>query len=52
MSNLNRDKTVGVMFIGGILGFISGSFIISTIAFAMAAISSNLYFNAEEKVDI
>jgi CheY-specific phosphatase CheX len=42
MTNLKRDILIGLMFIVGILGFISGEFIVSTIMFATAAILSNI----------
>lgn len=45
MSNLKRDVIIGIMFIIGITGFISGEFIISTFWFAAAAIYSNVYLS-------
>jgi CheY-specific phosphatase CheX len=45
MTNLKRDILIGLMFIVGILGFISGEFIVSTIMFATAAILSNIAVN-------
>jgi CheY-specific phosphatase CheX len=47
MNSLGRDITVGIMFIVGIFGFLNGSFIVSTIVFAMSAVFSNLHLNAE-----
>jgi len=47
MNSLGRDITVGIMFIVGIFGFLNGSFIVSTIVFAMAAVFSNLHLNAK-----
>ncbi len=52
MHSLSKDITVGIMFIVGLFGFISGSFIISTVVFAMAAVFSNLHFNPETKEEI
>ena len=40
-----RDILIGLMFIIGILGFISGEFIVSTIMFASAAVFSNMLLN-------
>ncbi len=40
MNDFNRDVLIGLMFISGIWGFISGTFIISTVLFASAAIVS------------
>lgn len=52
MNSLSKDITVGIMFIVGIFGFISGSFIASTVVFAMAAVFSNMHFNTETKKEI
>ncbi len=37
-----RDVTVGVCFLLGMLGFLSGEFIISTVLFCAATLFSNL----------
>jgi hypothetical protein len=42
MNDLRRDVLIGLMFITGIFGFISGEFVISTLFFASAAIYSNV----------
>jgi hypothetical protein len=42
MNDFQRDVLIGVMFIAGIFGFISGEFIVSTVVFASAAIYSNI----------
>jgi CheY-specific phosphatase CheX len=42
MTDFQRDILIGLMFIIGIFGFISGEFIISTVVFALAAIFSNM----------
>ncbi|MFZ2405465.1 MAG: hypothetical protein ACXWT4_06325 [Methylobacter sp.] len=42
MTDFQRDILSGLMFIVGILGFISGEFIVSTIMFASAALFSNM----------
>ena len=52
MNSFSKDITVGIMFIVGIFGFISGSFIVSTVVFAMAAVFSNMRFNAEIEKEI
>jgi hypothetical protein len=46
---LYRDILIGLMFIFGITGFISGQFIISSILFAIAAILSNSHLHIENK---
>lgn len=45
MTNLQRDIFIGIMFIVGIAGFISGEFIVSSVLFASAAIYSNIYLS-------
>jgi hypothetical protein len=42
MTDIQRDILIGLMFVVGILGFLSGEFIVSTIMFATAAIFSNI----------
>ena len=42
MNDLQRDVLIGLMFLTGIFGFISGEFIVSTVVFASAAIYSNI----------
>ena len=46
-SDFQRDVLIGVMFLVGIFGFISGEFIVSTLVFASAAIFSNLAINRQ-----
>jgi CheY-specific phosphatase CheX len=45
MKDIQRDILIGVTFMVGIIGFISGEFIISTVLFASAAILSNIFLN-------
>ncbi|HEY8034848.1 MAG TPA: hypothetical protein VIF37_04590 [Methylobacter sp.] len=45
MTDFQRDILIGLMFVVGILGFISGEFIVSTIMFATAAIFTNIVLN-------
>jgi hypothetical protein len=47
MSDFQRDVLIGLMFLTGILGFISGEFIVSTLLFASAAIYSNIAMNKQ-----
>jgi hypothetical protein len=42
MKDFKKDFVLGLIFITGIYGFISGEFVISTILFAGAAIYSNI----------
>lgn len=39
---LYRDVITGLLFIAGILGFVSGQFILSTMLFGMASLASNI----------
>lgn len=45
MTNKQRDILIGMMFIIGITGFISGEFIVSSVLFASAAIFTNLFLS-------
>ena len=45
MSDFHKDILIGILFITGVVGFISGEFIISTVLFATAAIASNVNLN-------
>jgi CheY-specific phosphatase CheX len=45
MSNLNKDILIGILFLTGLVGFISGEFIISSTLFLVAAIASNINLN-------
>ncbi|MCF7965963.1 hypothetical protein V3O24_13175 [Methylobacter sp. Wu8] len=45
MNDLYKDILIGTVFITGLLGFISGEFIISSTLFATAAIASNVNLN-------
>ncbi|MDQ5939519.1 MAG: hypothetical protein QG557_467 [Pseudomonadota bacterium] len=47
MTTFYRDVLISLTFIIGIVGFISGQFIISTVLFAIAAVLSNTYLNRE-----
>ncbi|MFI3220905.1 MAG: hypothetical protein QX189_17585 [Methylococcales bacterium] len=42
MSDFSKDVFTGLIFTIGILGFISGEFIVSSTLFAASAISSNV----------
>jgi len=45
MSDFHKDILTGLLFITGVLGFVYGEFIISTVLFATAAIASNVNLN-------
>jgi len=45
MNELQKDILTATMFITGLVGYISGEFIISSTLFASAAITSNVYLN-------
>jgi CheY-specific phosphatase CheX len=42
--NFYKDITIGVFFIIGLLGFMSGEFIFSTALFGAASVLSNINF--------
>jgi hypothetical protein len=42
MTDLQKDILVGLLFVTGIFGFISGAFVISAVVFAVSAIFSHL----------
>lgn len=46
MNDFQADVVLGLMFLSGIFGFISGEFIISTVLFASAAIFSNVHVSS------
>jgi hypothetical protein len=52
MTDFKRDLLIGLMFIAGIFGFISGEFIFSTLLFATAAIFSNLAINRQRMQEV
>lgn len=45
MNDFYKDILTGIVFLVGLLGFISGEFIISSALFASAAIASNVRMN-------
>jgi hypothetical protein len=47
MNDFYKDILTGTIFITGLLGFISGEFIISSTLFATAAIASNVNLNSK-----
>jgi hypothetical protein len=51
MSDFYKDIAVGTVFITGLLGFVSGDFILSSTLFATAAIASNVNLNRKRGKD-
>lgn len=47
MSDLQKDIITGTIFLIGLLGFVSGEFIISSALFATATIASNVNLNSK-----
>ncbi len=45
MNDFYRDILTGVVFMTGLIGFLSGEYIISSTLFATAAIASNVNLN-------
>lgn len=48
MNNLYKDLLIGTLFITGLVGFISGEFIMSSTLFAAAAVTSNLKMSRKD----
>ena len=48
MNDFYKDILIGAVFITGLVGFISGEFIISSTLFASAAIASNVNLNRKQ----
>jgi len=48
MNDLYKDILTGLVFLIGLLGFVSGEFIISSTLFATAAIASNVNVNRKK----
>lgn len=48
MNDFYRDLLIGTVFVFGLLGFLSGEFIISSALFASAAIASNVNVNRKK----
>ena len=51
MSDFYKDILIGAVFVTGLLGFISGEYIISSALFASAAIASNINANRKRAKD-
>jgi CheY-specific phosphatase CheX len=51
MTNLQKDVLNGLAFITGIIGFMSGEFIISSALFAATAVASNLNMNHKQQLN-
>jgi len=47
MNDFYKDVSIGLVFMIGLLGFLSGEFIISSALFATAAIASNVNVNSK-----
>ena len=45
-SNLYRDIFIALFLVGGVFSFVSGEFVISTLLFAMASLTSNLDYSS------
>ncbi|MGR9116579.1 MAG: hypothetical protein ACU85E_12495 [Gammaproteobacteria bacterium] len=51
MSDFYKDLLTGTVFATGLLGFISGEYIVSSTLFASAAIASNINVNRKRAKD-
>jgi hypothetical protein len=50
MNNLYADVVIAALFVLGLIGFISGEFIISSALFAVATIASNINMNRKHGI--
>ena len=50
MNDIKRDILIGILFLAGIWCFISGSYVLSTLMFASAAIYTNI--TVRPKLDV
>ncbi|ATG88440.1 MULTISPECIES: hypothetical protein [Methylomonas] len=51
MTNVQKDILNGLAFITGIVGFLSGEFIISSLLFATTTFASNINLNRKNQKD-
>lgn len=51
MNDLQKDILNGLLFITGLIGFISGEFIISSALFATTAVVSNVNINNRKNLN-
>lgn len=51
MTDLQKDVLNGLAFITGVIGFLSGEFIISSAIFAGTAIASNVNINRKNRLN-
>jgi CheY-specific phosphatase CheX len=51
MTSLQKDVLNGLAFITGIIGFMSGEFIISSALFAATAVASNVNMNRKNQLN-
>ena len=46
MTDFQKDILVGLLFVTGLFGFISGAFIVSAVVFAASAMFSNIHLTS------
>lgn len=51
MNDFYKDILIGAVFVSGLLGFMSGEYILSSALFAMSAIGSNVNANRKRAKD-
>ncbi len=44
ITNFYKDIVIGILYISGVFGFMSGEFIVSSVIFGSASLISNFYF--------
>jgi hypothetical protein len=45
MTDFHKDIYIGALFVAGMIGFMSGEFVMSSVVFAFASVASNVKFN-------
>jgi hypothetical protein len=51
MNDLQRDILNGLAFITGVIGFMSGEFVISSALFASTTVASNINQNLKKRIN-
>ncbi len=45
MTDFHKDIYIGALFVMGMMGFMSGEFVMSSVVFAFASVASNVKLN-------
>lgn len=50
MTELDKDIVVSGLFLGGIFGFVSGAYVVSSALFGVVAVLNNLHYSFSQPV--